>query len=145
MKKFIFIFPALLIMLGTVAQKNVEFDPIPCSDLANAKETINKVYRSQRAKEAPNELEITDKYIAWSKQKSKSGYWTYSRGTVTLSNTVYYDMISELRLIRYKKHYEIIIISKSTKTKYKIILWDKELAIEGYSAIKCMIEQTKKK
>ena len=135
----------MIVALVTVAQSNIEFDPIPCSDLVDAKEIIKKVYRSQREKEAPNELEITDKYIAWSKQKSKSNMWSYSRSTVTLSNTVYYDMISDLRLIRNKRHYEIIIISKSSKTKYKIILWDKELAVEGYSAIKCMIEQSKKK
>lgn len=135
--------PLLLFVLTTTAQKNIDFVPIPCPEIKDAKETIEKVYRSQNEKYAPNQIEVTDEYIAWGKQKSKSSFLGYGRSTVMVDNTIYFDMISDFWLIKSQAHFEIIIRSKSSKSNHKIILFDKGLAIEGYSAIQCMIEKSK--
>ena len=148
MKNNLLLLPVLLLIWvasngqSSKGQSNVDFNIIPCSDIKDAKATIKKAYLSQDEKYAPNDLEITDESIAWGKQKTKDNFWV-GKSTLILNNSIYFDMMEKLCMRKNGGKYEIIFTSKSSGKKYAIKLRDFEQAVEGYSAIQCMIDKAK--
>lgn len=126
--------------------KRLAFDPIPCDKFRDCKETIKKVYMLQNPKQAPIDVIVSDEYILWNKDVSVYHNVTGATTVHNQQNTIYFKDIEELRLIDDNKPntFEIRFINKANQKTYIIELHDKDYAIQGYSAIKCMMDSVKK-
>lgn len=142
-KGLFFVFVFCMIYLYSCSQKIV-FDGTQCSEIKDPKKVIEKTFRQQMKKFIPMSLEVNDEYIGYSKQSVKANGWTGGFGTVTNSNSIYFESIQKLELLKKKAHYEIRIYSIGKKRDI-VFLKDLELAKQGYSAIKCMMESVKNK
>ncbi len=124
--------------------KQLVFDPIPCDKFIDCKETIKKVYMVQKSKLAPVQISVTDEYITWSKDVAVQNYMSGATTTHLFNNTIYFRDIERLRVIDDDSgRTEIRFINKANKSEHTIFLYDKDYAIQGYSAIKCLIELNK--
>lgn len=136
---------ALIIAFSSCA--TLEFNSNGFSSSEDAIKNIEKVMRSQGEKFTPNILNVTEEFISYDKERSThsafSG-WYGSSNTVNFSNTIYYDLIKEIKFIKKKSHYEIRIFSKSSRSVHIIFCWDEELARKGASAIAYMQKNSKK-
>lgn len=98
----------------------------------------------QKPDKAPVEIEVTDEYIAWSKDVAVYHNVTGATSTHIQTNTIYFKDIEYLRVKDDNtSRFEIVFINKATKKENIIFLYDKDYAIQGYSAIKCMTEKAK--
>jgi hypothetical protein len=106
------------------------------TDRDSAIKAIERLVKSQGEKFTPNSVEVNIEFIAYSKEQQKTNYWAYGgwgggTSTVNQSNTIYYDMIDEIKFLKKKSHYEVRILSKASK-KWKIFFcWDKDIAQAG--------------
>ncbi len=110
--------------------KTLIVDSLPCESLDNPKEIIKRTYMLQ-TNEVPMAIEVTDEYIKWNFKVSKP-------------KIVYFKYISDLRLVDDNSgRVEIRFKNNATNDTQIILTLDQEIAIRGYSAIKCMIESNK--
>jgi hypothetical protein len=142
MKKYT-IFLIFLIFSGCLP--TLKFEAIPCNKFKDCKETIKKVYVLQKPNRAPKGIVVTDEYIAWSKDVAVFHTVTGATSTHDFKNVIYFKDIENLRLIYDRSSKIIAFINKANGTKHDIYLSDEDYAIQGYSAIKCMIEKNKSK
>ena len=134
-----YIILGLVLTLTGCFPSKVAFEPIPCEKFKDCKETIQKAMKQQIGNKSPNYVEVTDEYIRWDKVLAHPGYYvtTYSKK----AHTLYFKNISKLVLVSKKGHYEIRMFNKASGDVDMIFLYDKDLAIRGYSAIKCMMDK----
>ena len=140
----------LLITIGTInygwGQKILDVTPskIDCEEFKDPKGTIKKVYTQQIGEHSPNTIEVTEELMTWNKEQVSSGdFWTGDNGntTVSLANTVYFESIIDLKVITKRGRYEIRFTNKANGKEYIVFLMDKDLAMEGYHAIDCMMKK----
>ena len=118
----------------------ISFTPIPCSQFTNCQETIHKTLLKQSP--VPKMVDVTDKLMSWDYGTYYHDSW--SSTTQQRYFTFFFEDIYDMRVVHDNSgRYEIRFRSRTSKNTYIIFLWDKQIAIEGYSAINCMIESTK--
>ena len=95
----------------------------------------------QKANKVPKEIQVTEECITLTYDKDIHHHVTGGTTTHTQHKTVYFKDIEKLRVIHDNSgRYEIRFYNKAIRKKDIIFLYDKDYAIQGYSAIKCMIE-----
>lgn len=145
MKKFL-IFGAISILLFGCFTKTLTVNRIPCDNFKDCKETIKKVYKLQKSDKAPISIKVTDEYISCSKHVTQYNFFTDATSTSYRTETIYFKDIKDLRVVRdNSRRYEIRFKNSANNTNNIIFLYDYNYAIQGYSAIKCMIELGKNK
>jgi hypothetical protein len=114
-----------------------------CEKFIDPKKTIKKIYTQQMKKKSPNSMEVTDEYFSWSKEETSGSSFIVYGGKTTISNvnSVYFNSIKDLRVIKKKGRYEIRFTNKANGTKHFVYLKDRDLAVEGYYAINCMMQK----
>lgn len=132
----------LILVLISSCLPTLKFESIPCEKFRDCKETIKKVYLLQEPDKAPVSIVVTDEYIAWSKDAAVYHKVTGATTRQNQQNTIYFKDIEDLRVV-YDTYYKIRFINKANKTSHAIVIADKDYAIQGCSAIKCMIELSK--
>jgi hypothetical protein len=141
MKTLLFTLLVGLTMVGCNRQM-YEFELIPCDKFRDSKENIKKAFQLQEADRAPNQIIVTDEYIDWIKEGVNRNMLDVPRGE-SLHNTVYFNKIINLSIIHPTKRYIIKFINTTSNREHVIVLYDKDIAEQGYSAIKCMMDAAK--
>jgi hypothetical protein len=99
-----------------------------------ALKAIERLVRSQGENFTPNSIELTDEYLAYSKEYREGGGWgMYGGGaaSVTRSNSLYFDMIDGVLLLKNKGHYEVRVHNKSSGKWKTFFCWDVDIAGKG--------------
>lgn len=134
------------ILLSGCFPKVLQFTPIPCEKFKDCKNNIEKAYLSQRKAYVPAYIKVTDEAIFFDKDESSFHGITGATTVHSKRTALYFDKIEKLRLVDDNtRRFEIRFYYVPTKETHTIFLYDKELGIEGYSALKCMIEKAKAK
>lgn len=146
MKNYYFLFFVSVFLSGCFSTTLV-VDPIPCDKFIDCKKNIEKVYLSQRADLVPASIKVTDEAVFFNNDESTFHNVTGATTVHSKSSAIYFEKIENLRLVDdgNTKRFEIYFFYTGNRITYKIFLYDKDLAIEGYSALKCMIDQAKEK
>jgi len=134
-----YIILGLVLTLTGCFPSKVAFEPISCEKFKDCKETIKQVMKQQIRKKSPGYVEVTDESIAWDKGYEVPGAFV-SAYRVT-KHVLYFKNINKLELVSKKGHYEIRMFNKASGDVDMIFLYDKDLAIRGYSAIRCMMDK----
>jgi len=136
------IFLVLLALLLSNCIRTVDVTPIPCNQFDDCKETIQKILLKQSP--VPSDVTVTDETFAWSYDTYDYDEWTGNTTSRRLFKFFYED-IYDMRVVHDNSgRFEIRFKSKTSKDTYMIFLYDKQHAIQGYSAINCMIESSNK-
>jgi hypothetical protein len=146
MNKYLFLILAFALLSSCFSEQLV-VDPIPCDKFIDAKKNIEKAYLSQRIALVPASIEVTDEAIFLNTAESTIHNVAGPTTVHSRSTAIYFEHIENIRLIDdgNTERFEIYFFYTANKTTYKIFLYDKNIAIEGYSALKCMIEKAKQK
>ena len=145
MKNFIGLLTFLILLTGCFSTTLI-VEPIPCDKFIDSKKNIEKVYMSQRPDRAPASIEVTDEAIFLTKDESIYHNITGETTVHTKKTAIYFNKIEKLRVVDDNtKRTEIRFYYPASDMTHIVFLYDKDLAIEGYSAIKCMIEKAKKR
>ena len=116
-----------------VNQSTYDFSEEKINTPEIAIKAIEKMIKSQGEKFTPNQLEITTELISYSKEVAVGGGWGYygygrSSSTVAQPNSIYFDLIDIVKFRKKKRHWEVMIHSK-TSGKWKIFFsWDFQVA-----------------
>jgi hypothetical protein len=145
MKKLIYLCVISLSITGCFS-KQLIIDPIPCEKFKDCKETIKKIFALQNPKKAPLEITVTDESIVWLVNQDVHHNVTGATTSHTMQNTLYFKDIEALRLVKDNKPhtYEIRFINRANRKTYIISLRDQDYALQGYSAIKCLMGSVNK-
>ena len=143
MKYFIVLIGSVLLMLMLSSCSPIVFEPISCDQFKDCRETIKKVYSVQRPDKAPYAVEVTNEYIETGKTLDINHHVMGTTTSRQTSNRIYFKDIADLRVIHKWSRYEIRFVNRANRFTTLIFLSDKEYAIQGYSAIKCMVDQAK--
>ena len=144
MKKKQLLFISLLGITLTISSCAYVVDPIACDKFKDCKETIRKTYALQPPKKAPADVEVTDEYIMAERQLDIHHNITGATTTHDTKNLTYFKDIKKLRVSKKFGRCEIVFKNKANNVVTVIVLSNTDYMIQGYSAIKCMIDQAAK-
>jgi hypothetical protein len=126
--------------------KTLEYDSSYYTSEEKALNSIERLIKSQGDKFTPNSLEITNEYVAYSKEYREGGSFGWYGGgasTVNRSNSLYFDMIDRIVFVKKKGHYEIRVHSKASNKWKLFFCWDFEIAQKGVNGFAYMMQNAK--
>jgi len=137
MKKLFFLFAILIstISYGQLIPK--EFTIRTINDVDSALTILTKATKQQP--KMPVFVEVTKEYIAQTRQVGKGSAMTWSKRTVEIPNSTYYENITKVYV---RKGWVLNFLSTTTGTRDHILVKDKKMAEDAFAALLCLIKNS---
>ena len=141
--KYLCFIATVLVCLNINGQIPDDFKVISCDSIVNPLETLKKITK-QQYKPAPTFIEITNQYITQDRTHRKLNPITGNIRSETTKNAIYFENITDIE-VKKLTVWKIYFKSKTTGQKDLIILNDKTMAEQAYSAMLCLMKAANNK